>query len=195
MSGVRDRQWWDRREAWARQEAEAGARQADREAADRDKVRGARSERTTTVIDSHSQRLLQDILRRESRSVLMYVAEAYPWTTSTQTKTLTSLQQLIAAEREAVSCLGRFLVRQRVPLPFLPSYPAHFTTINFLALDFILPRLIQHQRHSIAELERDLAFVKDPAAQAELERLLALKRQHLPQLEELASPQPQASVI
>jgi hypothetical protein len=146
------------------------------------------------VIDPHTQTLLQDLLRRESRSVLIYVAEAYPWTASTRSKALTTLQQLIAAEREAVAHLGRFLVRQRIPLPFLPSYPAHFTTINFLALDFVLPRLIEQERHSIAELERDLASVKDPAARAEVERLLALKRQHVPQLEELASAQSQVSV-
>lgn len=146
------------------------------------------------MIDPHTQTLLQDILRRESRSVLTYVAEAYPWTSSTGTKTLTALQNLIAAEREAVACLGRFLVRQRIPLPFLPSYPSHFTTINFLALDFILPRLIEYERQSITELESDLAALKCAAARAEVEKLLALKRKHLPQLEELACEQPQASV-
>ncbi len=148
----------------------------------------------SNVIDPQTQTVLQDILRRESRSVLMYVAEAYPWTNSTRTETLTALQQLIAAEREAVEDLGRFLVRQRIPLPFLPSYPTHFTTINFLALGYILPRLIEHERQSIAELESDLAALKAPAARAEVEKLLALKRKHLPQLEELASEQPQASV-
>jgi hypothetical protein len=141
------------------------------------------------VIDAHSQTLLQDILRRESRSALSYVAEAYPWTNSAGEKSLTDLQTLIAAEREAVACLGRFLVRHCVPLPYLPSYPAGFTTINFLALDFLLPRLIEEERRSIADLERDLAALMDPAARAEVEKLLDLKRRHLPQLEELASPQ------
>lgn len=146
------------------------------------------------MIDPSTQTHLQNILCRESPSVLMYVAEAYPWTNSTHTKALTELQQLIAAEREAIVRLGRFLVRERIPLPYLPSYPAHFTTINFLALDFILPRLIEHERQSIADLERDLAGVKAPAARAEVEKLLDLKRKHLPQLEELAAEQPQASV-
>jgi rubrerythrin len=146
------------------------------------------------VIDAHTQKLLQDILCREGRSVLTYVAEAYPWTTRTEEKTLADLQRLIAAEREAVAGFGRFLVRRRIPLPYLPPYPTHFTTINFLALDFLLPRLIEHERRSIADLERDLAALKDPTAQAEVEKLLALKRRHLPRLEELASAQPQASV-
>ncbi len=142
------------------------------------------------MIDAQTQKLLQDILCRESRSVLIYVAEAYPWTSRTEQKSLVDLQQLIGAEREAVACLGRFLVRHHIPLPYLPSFPAHFTTINFLALDFLLPRLIEHERQSIADLERDLPAIKDPAAHAEVEKLLDLKRRHLPRLEELASVQP-----
>lgn len=146
------------------------------------------------MIDPHSQTLLQDILRRESRSALIYVAEAYPWTSSTQTKALNALQHLIAEEQEAIVCLGRFLVRQRIPLPYLPSYPSHFTTINFLSLDFILPRLIEDERQSIADLEKAVAALKSPSARAVVEKLLDLKRKHLPQLEELTSAQPQASV-
>ncbi len=146
------------------------------------------------MIDAQSQSLLQEILRRESRSVLMYVAEAYPWTRLEQTKTLTALQQLIADEREAVAGLGRLLVRHHVELPFLPSYPAHFTTINFLALDYILPRLCEHERDSVNELERDLKALKDPQARIEVEKLLVLKRGHLTQLEQLAAPQPQVSM-
>lgn len=146
------------------------------------------------MIDPHSQTLLQDILRRENRSVLSYAAEAYPWTTSTEEKTWTDLQALIAADRAATVCLGRFLVRRRIPLPYLPSYPVQFTTINFLALDFLLPRLIEHERESIADLERDLAEIKDPSARAEVEKLLNLKRRHLPQLEEMASTQVSATI-
>ena len=31
------------------------------------------------MIDSQSQAIVQEVLRREGRSELMYVAEAYPW--------------------------------------------------------------------------------------------------------------------
>ena len=146
------------------------------------------------MIDPQTQALLQAILRRESRSVLMYVAEAFPWTTAEQTKTLAEVQQLIAAEREAIACFGRYLVRRHIDLPYLPSFPAHFTTINFLALDYILPRLIEHERVSLADLEHDLHAIKDPEARAEVEKLLTLKRRHLMQLEQLVPAQPQASV-
>jgi hypothetical protein len=148
-----------------------------------------------TLIDPHSQTLLQDILRRESRSVLLYVDEAFPWTTATEAKSLTTLRQIIAAERQAVTALGQFLVRQRVPLPYLPPFPVSFTTINFLAFDYVLPRLIDSERQSITTLEHDLAALKNPAAHTEIEKLLALKRRHLPQLEALVSTQPLANAI
>ncbi len=147
------------------------------------------------MIDPHSQTLLQDILRRESRSVLLYVDEAFPWTTVTEQKALATLRQIIAEQRRAVAALGQFLIRQRVPLPYLPSFPVSFTTINFLAFDYVLPRLIDSERQSIAELERDLAALKAPAARAEVEKLLELKRRHLPQLEALAPAQPLANAI
>ncbi len=143
-------------------------------------------------MDSQTQTLLQDILRRESRSALLYADEAYPWTTVSEETALTSLRQLIAAERDAVTRLGQFLVRQRIPLPYLPPFPASFTTINFLALDYLLPRLIEHERQLIAELERDLHALKDAGARAEVEMLLAVKRRHLPQLEALIPSQPKA---
>jgi hypothetical protein len=120
------------------------------------------------------------------------VAEAYPWANSSEEKSLRALRQIINEESRAVTELGQFLVRQRVPLPFLPSYPAHFTTINFLALDYVLPRLADYERQSIAGLERDLAALKDPAARAAVEKLLAVKRRHLPQLEALIPAQSQA---
>lgn len=143
-------------------------------------------------MESHTQTLLQDILRRESRSALLYTGEAYPWTTVSEETALASLRQIIAAERDAVTRLGQFLVRQRIPLPYLPPFPTSFTTINFLALDYLLPRLIEHERQSIAELEVDLHAVKEPAARAEVEKLLAMKRRHLPQMEALVPSQPKA---
>jgi hypothetical protein len=143
-------------------------------------------------MDSHTQTVLQDILRRESRSALLYADEAYPWTTVSEEKALASLRQIIAAERDAVTRLGQFLVRQRIPLPYLPPFPVSFTTINFLALDYLLPRLIEQERQLIAELEHDLHSLKEPAARGEVEKILAMKRRHLPQMEALVPSQSKA---
>jgi hypothetical protein len=144
------------------------------------------------VIDARTQTLLQDIVERESRSVLLYVHDAYPWTTSGEGEVVESLRRLIAAEAQAVAALGQYLVRRRLPPPLPGSYPSIYTIINFLALDYLLPRLADASRHSLDQLERDLASISDSEARAEVEKLAAVKRRNLAELERLAAPHRQA---
>jgi hypothetical protein len=143
------------------------------------------------VIDHATQALLQEIVRRESRSVLMYVGDAYPWTTSRGEERLGVLRRLIAEEGRAIAALGQYLVRRHLPPPYTASYPSSFTTINFLSLDYVLPRLAEFERQSLADLERDLPRVNDAGARAEVEKLAAVKRLHLGELDQLAAQQPQ----
>jgi hypothetical protein len=145
------------------------------------------------VIDAQTQALLQEVVGRESRSLLMYVGDAYPWTAAPGDEALVILKDLIAEERRAVAAVGQFLVRRRLPPPFPGSYPSSFTTVNFLSLEYLVPRLVEDQRRLIEQLQRDLAAVRDPGARVPLEALLAVKRRHLPALEALV-PGPPAKV-
>jgi hypothetical protein len=142
-------------------------------------------------MDAATETLLQEILRRESRSLLSYAAEAYPWTTARGGEVLDFLQRLIAEEKDAVAALGRFLVRRRIPLPYLGAYPTAFTTVNFISLDWLLPRLVEEERRSLGQLDADLDGIHDADARAAVEKLAAVKRRHLPALEAFAGPQPQ----
>ena len=147
------------------------------------------------MIDAQTRDLLQDIVRRESRSVLTYVGDAYPWTTARDSRAVDALRKLIAAEAGAVAELGRFLFRRHMPVVSLGSYPSSYTSMNFVALEYLLPRLIDYERRSTAQLERDLAAVRDPEARAEVEKLLAVKRRNLPDLEGLAARKPKAEEV
>jgi hypothetical protein len=138
--------------------------------------------REKTVLDTKTQALLQEIFRREGQSFLLYVYDSFPWTTSQGEPALRRLRELIAAERAALTALGRFLMRHRVPLPFVGSYPVSFTSFNFMSLDHLVPRVIDAERRLLADLERDLGSVSDPAARAELTKLADLKRQNLKEL-------------
>ena len=51
------------------------------------------------MIDARALALLQDVLRRESRSLLQYVREAFPWTTPEERELLAKLRQLTDEER------------------------------------------------------------------------------------------------
>jgi hypothetical protein len=135
------------------------------------------------VIDAPTQALLQDVLRRESLSLLQYIRDAFPWTAVGEEATWGRLRQTADEDGRAVAALGRFLGRRRIPLPYVGQYPVDFTSINFVALDWLLPRLAEAQRHEVTALEADVKRATDPDACAELQRLLDVKRQHLAALE------------
>lgn len=141
------------------------------------------------MIDAASQAVLQDILRRESRSFLAYIGDAFPWTTAAGGPAAAELNRLVKREVAAVTGLGRFLVKRKVMPNFIASYPAAFTACNFIALGWVVPRLLELQRQAIAELQADLAKVADEPSKQEAERLLGVKRETLAGLETLQEQQ------
>jgi hypothetical protein len=142
------------------------------------------------VIDTRTAAVLHDVVRRESRSLLQYVSEAIPWITPAEQVALAQLRQLIEEERGATTDLGRFLIRQRVPPPYLGSYPQDYTNVNYVSLDHLLPMLVDNQRQAIARLERDLAALTDAEARAHVEKILTIRRRHLETLQTMAAAHP-----
>ncbi len=136
-------------------------------------------------MDARSLQVLQGVFRRESRSVLQYVGNAFPWTTTDRTAELDRLQEIIHEERDALARLGQFLYRNHVVPLVGTSYPVSFTTLNFVALDLILKKLIAFQEQSLAAVETDLVAVKDPEARRQLESFRDLKARHLEALRSL----------
>jgi hypothetical protein len=123
----------------------------------------------------------------------MYVGDAYPWAAAPGEAALGALKQVVQEEAAAVAGLGRYLVRRHVTPEPLPSYPSAFTTLNFVGIAFVLPRLVESQRQAVAALERDLPSLTDPDARAHVEQLLGAKRRHLAELEALAAREPQTA--
>jgi hypothetical protein len=139
------------------------------------------------MLDATTQTRLQELLRRESRSFLLYIGDSFPWATADEKEALVQLQALIEEERKALAGLAKFLARRRIPLPYLGSYPVAFTTLNFVSLDHLLPMLIDDERRAVADLEGDLAGFTDPDCRQEVQKFLDMKRQHVKVLETLAT--------
>lgn len=139
------------------------------------------------MIDAATRAVLNAILRRESLSLLAYVGDAYPWTTTAGGPGLIMLNKLVRQEVNAISSLGRFLVRQKVAPGFIGSYPASFTSFNFVALGFLVPRLLDESQRNIAQIQADLSKIPQGPARLEVERLLGVKKMTLAGLESLAS--------
>jgi rubrerythrin len=146
------------------------------------------------VIDAPTYALLQDIIRREARSLLHYVAESYPWTAADEQADLDQLRQIIEEEQAAIGDLVQLLSRLHLAPPYLGTYPSHFTTINFVSLDHLTPQLVDFERETITALEKELPQVSDSEAQEEIRRLLDMKRRHLKALEQMVATHPQLAL-
>ena len=134
--------------------------------------------------------VLQDVVRRESRSLLLYIGDSFPWTTNDHAPDLVTLKNLIVREAAAISVLGKYLVRKRITPPPYGSYPANFTSCNFIDIAYLLPRLLTAQEQAIAALSADIAPMHDAEAKQQLEALLAVKRLSLAGLAALSSSHP-----
>jgi hypothetical protein len=139
------------------------------------------------VISAPDAVRLEAAVRREGRSLLQYVSEANPWTKAAGDTAPEKVRDLAREERDALAGLTKFLARHRHAVPYLGAYPMSFTTMNFVSLDYLLPRLTESARQSLAALERDRAALADADAKAELDRLIELKRTHLKALEALTT--------
>ena len=129
--------------------------------------------------------ILQDIVRREGRSLLQYLKDAYPWSTRKAGGAQAQLEEIISTDQEAVAGLGALLVRRRIPMPHPGPYPMHFTNINYVSLEYLMPMLVKEQQANVARLEEDLLRISDEAAREQVGHILSIKREHLQKLEEL----------
>jgi hypothetical protein len=147
------------------------------------------------MADAKTRALLHDIVRREARSFLKYVSEAFPWTNTGENKALGRVQELAQEEERAVAALSQFLTRRRYGMPYLGPYPESFTTLNYVSLDHLLPLLIDHQQQAMVDTERDLAGLYDPEAREQVQKILDMKRRHLLTLEALALVHPEPGAV
>jgi hypothetical protein len=138
--------------------------------------------------DDATLQTLQTLAGRELRSVLQYVVGAFPWATVEQAELPEKVRALVAEERDAVAAIARYLFRHHVPPP-TGGYPTSFTALNFVAVDALIPRLVEYEQKSIARLEADLDSVADADARKLVQALLDVKRKHLDTLRGLA-PEP-----
>jgi hypothetical protein len=130
-------------------------------------------------MDGATAKLLSDLVRKEGRSLLQYVSESFPWTTAKNHQALPVLFEMVKEEQERTAAIVRLLLKNRLRPPYLGAYPMSFTTINYMALDFLIPYLVDFERRRCTELSGDLAVLADEDARAFVKSLLEMKERHL----------------
>jgi hypothetical protein len=139
-------------------------------------------------MDAGSLAVLQRLIALGGRSFLQYVSESSPWTTDQTEHALAQICALAEEERGAVTRLVRFLQRKHARPIVLGSYPAHFTMMNFMTVDWLLPKLRADAEKQVAEIEKGLAAATDEEVRTLTQEYLEMKRRHLQTLNELSAP-------
>lgn len=137
-------------------------------------------------MDAGTASHLQELVRKEGRSLLQYVNESFPWTTAKTDHILPKLNEMAKEEQEGAAAVVRLLLKHRHRPPYLGAYPMSFTNINFIDLTYLLPFLVDFEKRRLADLESDLPHLHDGDAKGLVQSLVEMKRRHLETLTETA---------
>ncbi len=141
---------------------------------------------------------LQEVYRREYRSLLQYIREASPYAAGPDRLLRDAVLRIAKEEAAALESFGAVLESLRVSLPYLGSFPVAFTDLNFVTIRHLIPKLIAEQKRDIAKLEAEAvgwggtvesggtvlpAGVSSPGGT--VQRLIEVHTRHLKELEAL----------
>jgi len=127
--------------------------------------------------------ILARILNREASSLLQYLRGSGSWVDARSAVAASSLEQLADAEERAARVIADILRRAKIP-PAPPRFDQRFSSLNYLALDRLLPILLDHQRALLVEQQKDAA-VLDADLRSKLQPLLEVKRKSIAEIEKL----------
>jgi hypothetical protein len=137
------------------------------------------------MAEAVSSSQINDLLIQIGRSLLQYVGESWPWSASGAEETRHTLQRLVDEQRESVAALVRLLVDRGEIIDF-GTYPTEYTSLHYVAVDFLLDKLVQNQEMVVRasdSLAREAA--NDPDTAETLRDIAARARKHLDELRRL----------
>src|SRR5215471_3997332 len=112
------------------------------------------------------------VLQRDISCLFHYLSGAWPWTNRKERDIVSRLQSLLEAEQNEHSHLAAMLRKQRM-VPPAASYPAEYSNYHYLALNFLLPQVLEEQKKLLANHQQEREqIVNDPAAESVLDAFL-----------------------
>ena len=134
---------------------------------------------------STTNEALNQVLIDLDKSLLSYVAEAWPWSSQADATVRGAVEELAVRRRESVGRLADQLVEREWPVDF-GTYPTEYTDLHYVGLDYLLSQLVHDQKRVTAGIERTLrAASGDAQAKPLLEEILNSERDTLARLQKL----------
>jgi hypothetical protein len=138
---------------------------------------------------SAAEPILNDVLIALHRSLLQYMVDAWPWTDDHSAAAKEAIETEAASQAETVAGLTELLRERGFPVAF-GTYP-DFSNLNYLALDFLLKRLVRNQESVVAACRSAAISLAQHPEDADLVREIESSEQdRLDHLKLLASGKP-----
>jgi hypothetical protein len=135
-----------------------------------------------------SMTVLNRLLAAFQYSLASYLRHARPWTPPGRAGLLNAIRRVAADHEDHARRVGRLILRRRGRIE-PAGFPLRFTAYNYLALDYLARRLVEHARTIVEEVARGAeALDRDPEAKRLAEHILRGELKHLRALTGLVSP-------
>jgi hypothetical protein len=121
------------------------------------------------------------------QSLLQYVSEANLWVDGGHAGATATLQRLAKSQRESSAAVGELLASRRL-LPELVSFPTEYAQWHYLALSYVLARLVENQQQVAAVAADAVAACSEGIAAAVLKSIAEREANHLEELRRLGEP-------
>jgi len=133
---------------------------------------------------------LNDLLVDVGRSLLQYTSESWPWAASDEGDVKDALERMAAEQRDVVAAIAELLASRGHATDF-GSYPTEYTSLHYVAVDFLLGQLVENQKAVLSRCESvaEQTPAEDPARSL-LDDIVVSERKHLEELKSLLTAHP-----
>jgi hypothetical protein len=133
---------------------------------------------------------LNDLLIDAGRSLLQYTSESWPWAASNEGDVKASLDRMAAEQHDVVAALADLLASRGHAIDF-GTYPTEYTSLHYVAVDFLLGQLVENQKAVLARCESvaDRTSADDPAKSL-MDDIVTSERKHVKELQALLTSHP-----
>lgn len=128
--------------------------------------------------------VLNRLLATQCSSLVDYLSEAPPWMHSGNEPLVEGMRGIVRDHQHYAQQLAEAIDERRGSVDS-GTFPMAFMSLNYLALDYLLTRLIEYQERDIQATEQCVAeMVEDPLARSLASEVLGSERAHLDILKE-----------
>jgi hypothetical protein len=130
---------------------------------------------------------LNQLLIDIGRSLMQYVGHCSTWTSKAQAKLEQEFPGLVALQQEHVGQISELLTERRWTIEF-GGFPASYTDLHFLSLNYLAKQILKNQAILLAKLEEaSHTSVDDPEAAALIDEILKSEREITNRLRDLTA--------